>query len=357
LKTNQKGAYTFIEMVGVIAAIAALAAALVVPAIRHLQELARQKEADTLRSFGDAYRQQVKQAKIIPSEITWASAVASQLGLQTNKIVKNEQNLGRVFLIDPNLKIGNNSSFSLSYTQQVAGHMVTNASGISQRPFSPKVMLISSTSLALPGGLVSGVGASSGVLAFDNIWNTADGTVPAGWVWGGRGIDLKIQRIHLADLFIQVVLNNRDGVNVPSYSVDSSGAATVPYGGLLGKYFLKGTEIKLFNAGGGLEYSELLADNRSFTFEYGTWMPEAFLAPTSGDITPHDLDRAMYLFMSSALNPGTKAGATQTTVSNAMVVFINEFISWQAGGFGKTPKALTKAQADLTTVTGNLITP
>src|SRR5439155_8855693 len=112
----------------------------------------------------------------------WAAAVATELGVDTAAVTTNPRRQPRLFLIDPNLSIAGGG---LPYTQ-------TSTGSVSQA-VSPRVMIVSSVGTPLPAGL------SSGSANFTNIWNAADGTVPASAPafagWAGSGDDLKVQRV------------------------------------------------------------------------------------------------------------------------------------------------------------------
>lgn len=363
MKRSQQSGFTLIEMIAVLAAIAALAAALLVPTIRRLDHLAREKEANTLATMAAAFKERAVTVRTIPNETGWAAAVAAVTGQQLNVITANERGLARIFLIDPALRIGDSAGAALSYTQKVTGHVFPTVTN-SARPVSPRLMMVSSCSAPLPTNLVSGVGASSGAYSFNNLWTTAEGAIPTGWSWSGRADDLKIQRIDLSDLFVQVVLNNRDTNLVPSYRVSTGTVATasanVAYGCRFPMYFLKGSEIQLYNVAGTNEYSELLSRSKSFTFEKGTWQAESFIATGVSQPTPMDLQRAFNLFMAAPTNAYANAGASQTTVSNAVMSYLSNYIVWRndgypLGGGGKPPDELEDAQTLLRTTMTDLI--
>ena len=137
----------------------------------------------------------------------------------------------------------------------------------------------------------------------------------------------------------------------------------VPYGGRR-TYFIKGTELKLINVLGVLEYSEVLSTSRSFTFEYGSWHGEAFVANAVSQTSPLDLQKIMNTFMNSPANTNAKFGASQLAVSNALVTFLGEYSAWRDAGYpgqfqgnGNPPKSLEDAQTALANVAKNLLTP
>src|SRR5437867_2699200 len=97
-------AWTLIEVIGILAVIAILAAILLPALIREIDQAVADKESATLKSFGDAFQQYVVTTWIIPDQTTWYSAVASKLGISTNDVLYNPHQQThqqtRVFLID-----------------------------------------------------------------------------------------------------------------------------------------------------------------------------------------------------------------------------------------------------------------
>jgi prepilin-type N-terminal cleavage/methylation domain-containing protein len=356
-------AFTLIEMLAVVAAVAFLAAALLVPMIRQLDAIASRKETETLKAFVAAFRSHITRAvpKAVPAASDWATTIATQLGLQMSAVTNNPRGLRRVFLVDPALQLGSVRATNLPFNfNRFTYGIFTNP------PVSPRILLLSSLSAPLPSSLVSGVGATTGTNSFNNLWSTPDGQLPTGWVWGGRGEDLKMERFNLEDLFVHIIFNNRDTNSMtnalPSFRVDDSLPAYLPYGGQR-TYLLKGSELRLFNVAGVLEFSEILNTSKSFTFEYGTWQGEAFVGHAVSQTSPLDLQRVMNTFMNAPTNPAAKFGASQLTVSNALVVFLNEYVAWRDNGYpgqfsgqGNPPNSLEQAQTALKQEAVNLLT-
>src|SRR5205809_883824 len=176
-------AFSLIEMIGVLAVIAILAAALAPSFVRQMDKTAGDQESAALKSFGDALQQSIMRNRYIPSATDWASTVATELGVDIAAVTNSPRQQPRFFLIDPALQIGVNGG-GLPYTQNNTGSVVTNSSGSITNPISPRVLILSSIGRALPGGIVSGVPTAAD---FTNIWNSTDGTVPtaapvfAGW--------------------------------------------------------------------------------------------------------------------------------------------------------------------------------
>ena len=69
-------AFTLIELIGVLGAIAILVAALVPALIRQMDRIAGEQESAALKLFGDAFQQSILRSKpkYIPTYTNWASA-------------------------------------------------------------------------------------------------------------------------------------------------------------------------------------------------------------------------------------------------------------------------------------------
>src|SRR6185503_16021338 len=110
------------------------------------------------------------------------------LGVDLVTVTTNPRRQSRIFYIDPAWQIGS-SGAGQPYTQTDAGSV--------NLPVNPRVLILSSIGLPFPVSIVNGVPS---VDDFTNIWNAADGTVPAAALagWSGSGDDLKVQRVNLS---------------------------------------------------------------------------------------------------------------------------------------------------------------
>src|ERR1041384_5630916 len=106
-----RGSFTLVEMIAVLAVIAALAAAVTPTIIRRVDRAAWTRETADLKTIADAYTQYIMRSNSIPSYTNsatipnWASAVANQMSLPVSVITTNSRGYARAFLIDPNLSI------------------------------------------------------------------------------------------------------------------------------------------------------------------------------------------------------------------------------------------------------------
>src|SRR5438477_10985756 len=74
-------AFSLIEMIGVLAVIAILAAALAPSFVRQMDKSASDQESAGLKAFGDALQKSIMRSRYIPSDADWAAAVATELGV------------------------------------------------------------------------------------------------------------------------------------------------------------------------------------------------------------------------------------------------------------------------------------
>ncbi len=335
--------FTLIEMIGILAVIAILAVALIPIFIKQMDQIAADKETKQLKAFADGLRQQIVKTRFIPDETSWDSMIASNVGLSISQVRTNGRRVARAFLMDPNfvLQRSGESPSKPPYTQNVGGSIIY--------PTSPRLMILSSMAQSLP--------VSNGVnTAFSTIWNTDEGKVPADSAWNSfqKGEDLKIQRIHLADLFVELDLNDRDGSG-GSYLIDGNSSTTLQFT----RYFLDSSLLHLKDCNGVTNYSEILHRSKSFTFISCSWQQGADSVTRALDRPgPLDLDLAANAFLAATNNPWRDGWpdrnvappyVTTTIVYDRMLNYMARYINWRSN----SPTALsgdaavTAAQTDL----------
>ncbi len=346
--------FSLVEIVGVLAVIAVVAAAVTPAILKRIRLAMEEKEAKDLIVIADAYKSSVLRNKIIPDHTTWSRAVADELERPLNHVELSASQRQRAFLIDPDLAVGTTNG-KLPYTQTGAG---------SVKPAQLRLLVLSSLGSPLP--VVSGTPSSN---VFNAIWNTPPGGVPAGWTSGAKGEDLKVQRIELGPLFVRLILNYLDPDRTAMYSIDGNTPANVPTtpGGVTA-YYLQGSVLGLRDATGQLLAREIIQKDNSFAYERGIWRGLLLEGKLRGG---KRLAQAIDLFLSrprprgASPSQGPKFGATEQAVADLFYYYMLHFAEWSRVGFPdngansqqQVPafQALSDAQAHLETGTFNLI--
>jgi type II secretory pathway pseudopilin PulG len=351
-RRNQLG-FSLIEMIGVATVLALLALALTPILIKQFDRIAGEKEVAQLRAFTQAFREGVAKTKTIPDQNGWDSMIATNLGLNRFQVRTNERRVQRVFMVDPLFSLG---GAVLPYSQTMAG--------ASNTPVNPRIMVLSSLSQTIPS-------ISGPAYFFDDLWNSPDGQLPSWLVtslaWTGKPEDLKIQRIHLGNMFVNLILSKGDSNAFGRYSIDGS-TPTAPPPPRLDAYFIDGTRLELYDASSGqLELGEILHGSKSFESVLGSWRAERFLGRTIQHPTALDLELAAKSFLTSMDNPGRKivGGIDPTTyaVHASMISYMSNYVTWArastpfsyAQGQNSTYAPMLAAQTDMANITKNQI--
>ncbi len=222
-------AFTLIEMIGVIAIIAILAAVISPSVIKQLQSARQDAEDKTLSFLADGLIDYVLENRIIPQSGegsgTWATNIATQMDSPTEKVYENDPGNSRRYWFDPATNLNGLSDNSASYNQNtvsaanISGDATTStASALT----NPRAMIISDLS---PGGtnniLVASVAHNS--TNFAAAWDQT-GTLT-------ESSTLKIKRINFSQMFKTLTLQSSNGNYFAreSYSSPSSSSPTVTY--------------------------------------------------------------------------------------------------------------------------------
>jgi type II secretory pathway pseudopilin PulG len=357
--TDGHRAFSLIEMIGVLAVGIILALALATITIRQLDRVASDKETKQLKAFAEVFKQSVLKTKSIPDQTGWDQMIATNAGLQLGSVQTNDRRLARVYLLDPSFRVGTGGGALPPYTQGITGSSI-------QPSNTWRLMILSSLSKALPVAS----GATNTPTTFNNIWNAAEGALPAGVPWTvggvawGKGEDLKVQRMDLAELFVRLFLNNTMTNTLANYSIDGV-AASVPVTNLFGGYFLDGSQLGLYDPtnASSFRYNEILHSSKSFDFVLGSWRSDRFLGRTIQHPDGVDLQVAVNVFLNDCIdNPHTKASATRQAVYASMLSYITNFVLWRdsnpsyANGYCcGSGTLLYNSQVDLATKSVNLI--
>src|SRR6266540_2661240 len=314
---------TLIELIGVLAIIAILAASLVPVLIRQMDRIAGEQESASLKSMGAAFEQSVLRNRYIPTYTNWASAVATELGVNVSNVTTNGRKQPRFFLIDTNLSIGGGG---LPYPQPAAG--------CAAEPANARVLILSSIGQRLTA-MGSGIPAAADFNAIWN-WNDASSIPPATSLLAGltKGDDLKVERVNLSPWFVSLWLTTYASHAGAAYSIDSTNlntATTVTEGSGVHGYFIQNSVLSLFKHTGELDSQQVLIRNNSFVYNIDVWRGSIAGGAFLGGL---DIASVVDKFMSAPYN--TRAAYTnrqQGIIVTNMMNYMDAYRVWAAAGF------------------------
>lgn len=322
-------AMSLVELIGVLAILGVLVAVLVPSAIRILDRLASEKETAVLSSLGEAFRNGILRTRQIPIADSWASNIAAEAGMDLTAIAQTPRRTQRAILFDT----GGWLTTGLPYRQ-------TNGAppGLIDRPARARMMLVSSLGAPLPVSLNNSDPLMT-ASEFDQLWNAPDSSILATTIWsgwGGRSDDLKVQRVDLAPLFVNVVLSTYTGTNLGLYKVDNSDYFTAPKSNGVAAYFLKGTVLQLYASAPGrtLQHTEVLDHDTSYVYENGVWRSSILGAVATGIGDVSGIVEA-FLKAPGNINAGhtNPAKIQQEIIVTNFIAFMSNYNRWEDGNF------------------------
>jgi len=301
-------AFTAIELIGVLAVISLLAAAILPQVIRKIDRAAWQRETSDLTAMANGLVQSIKTTKQIPASNTIAQAIANYSSLAISQVTNTPRKLGRVVMVDTNLL---NLPGGLPYTQ--------SNTGLVNRPANLRVMILST--VAMPYVSVSPAN-------FNTIWNTnpPQGSV-VGITGGQKADDLCIQRVELGGLFHKLYLLNVD-TNNAYFTFDANSLSFVDInGGTNNVDVLDGTALSLYSCGNVLQMRVIVDKDQSYVFQNCKWYPT--LSSENPTLT---LDYQSFgWWVNDFLKPPYHTGqfaATQRAVIDQFYTFLWAYWSW-----------------------------
>jgi len=318
----RSGGFTLIEMIGVLAVITILAAALVPVVIRQLDQAAWTKEIANLGAISNALTLQIVKSNSIPDQSKWAPTVANWVQWPINDITSNGRYHRRYYLIDPALSLPSAGGTGLPYTQ-------TANLGLTGAPTSARVMIVST--IAGPNAPVaSGVPSAA---SFNDIWNTPWNATPSTWTtFTGTGYDICIQRLNFTPMFYQLILVNRDpGSPNARFAINGTSSTTtnVPYGTNWNSYYIAGSVVSLYSTN-IFATSYVLERNISFVYENGAWGGQIMDCLQCTNPPPTNLanffsEVSSNFFYNTAGNAKAAKGAAQGAVVTDMADFMVDY--------------------------------
>lgn len=166
-------AFTLIELIGVLAIIAIMAAVLAPNVIRQIDRAAVKAEQENLQKVGDIIKLYLRDNYVAPTAANWTTVLATYSDLRSADLATNTRGVARVYLTDP-----------------------------STTPTRIIILSAMRSSLSLPSS------SSITTTGFQAIWDTAENTVPPTSSWSGwsnynsSNIEfLVIQRVNLTPVY------------------------------------------------------------------------------------------------------------------------------------------------------------
>jgi type II secretory pathway pseudopilin PulG len=320
--------FSLIEMMGVIAVGLILVLALAWVTVKSIDQALGNHEGALLQTFAASLQNSILRNGYVPGTADWYQVIATEAGMNTNAVLQTARNTSRVFMVDPNFRIGTNSTGVLPYTQ--------TTDGSTNQPQNARVIILSSLSVALPA---SGTSSTN----FTALWNTTDGYLPTNSSfsgWKGRSDDLKIQRINLGPLFVHLQLANYlSGANQGRYKIAGQGPATVTTNGL-NAYFLENTVLTLLpdtnSVTTNAQAELMLSRDLSFFYVAQVWrdvpyIPDYFTAAQTNAAAANLANMvtiAANMFVSSPNNTNALYGTTPTKALNSMSNFMYYYATY-----------------------------
>lgn len=311
-RAGSRAGFTLLEIVAVLAIMAILAATLAPAVLRQIDQAARIKEQTDLLALSDALEAAIRRTRTIPGHTNWTAVLGEETQMGSAVVATTPRNLARAFLVDPDCRL---AGANLPYVQTTNG---------TPQPVSARLMIVASLSGALP--VNSGIPSAT---AFNEIWNTPAGSVPASWnTYAGQGQDVIIQRLPLRPLFHRLLLVNNDLQGTGRFSIDGSPSRPVPTNGMgWDAFYINGTVVGLHGTDGTLQSRELLTEDASYVFEFGYWraqLHEGRLRPSRG----LQFAAAVQQFKNAAWNTGADFGGTQQAVVDSMYFVLFIYTLW-----------------------------
>jgi len=257
---GSRDAFTLIELVGVLAIIGILAAALAPNVVRSIERAAARAERDSLAALGQSLEAHLLDRRQLPDPANWAADLSAFAELSESAVAENRRGVARVYIEDP-------------------------AEDPAQR-----VLILSSLR---PSPSLPAASSISTAAKFQSLWDTPDGAVPDIASWSGwsswqsvpNAADyLAIQRVNLRPIHLDelrprdVALNNTTSQTASYQLLDADGnalgsAAIPPETVAHLQNLAKGDRVDVFGdaAGTNLVYSFIVA-GESRSFDLSDWI-------------------------------------------------------------------------------------
>lgn len=242
---ERQSGFTLMEIVGVMAIIAILAAVLAPSLTDGIDRANAAREEGSLRVLAEALENHVLTNKAIPGQnvAEWSAAIAAYADLRQDDVIFNARGFRRGLYVDPQFFTSTETAFP-GYTQSV---------GLGSRPYSPRLMLVSDLTRNAPA-------APGTATDFAAIWDQRTGAAVM------EGAKVKIARLNLGSRFHRLLLVNAN-VQQPAYALEGAAPISVPpavagMDGMLSRYVLEHSQVSLYVSpfpAGGMQTTTIIS--------------------------------------------------------------------------------------------------
>ncbi len=265
-----RAAFTLIEMIGVMAVMAILAATVVPNVVKSIERAAVRAEIDTLRNLGEQAKLYLRDNTVPPTTANWNTVLGTYASLSPTEILTNRRQMNRVYVVDP------------VAANQRALLVSSMRTGLLRQASPPETA----------AQVAAYIGASG--TRFSDVWNWNTAAVPltppTGWgAWTRDNIEyLLIERVNFAPVYrselqsFAVSLRNLSGSAV-SYRIKRAGGALVgpvnmPAGtAVLVTPLYPRDQLELYRAASGvnLDFTYVVGTaGKNYDFAGTNWLPQ-----------------------------------------------------------------------------------
>lgn len=314
--TSRLAGFTVLEFVAMLAVLAILATAVSTHVFNRLRDEARKAEQASLREMARAFKVHVRETRRIPALEEIPEFIALELEQPVAKVLQTANGQERVFLYDPNFKVGPTGEDGPPYEQTADG---------SVEPQNARLLIVSRLDGPVPE-----------TLDFEQLWELEPGALPAGVV--GDPEDFFFQRIDLKRLFHRVVLASTDPTRDGPYDFNTTTdegepeVRLVPALGRTEVWLIEGTPITFYSVAedltSTLQAREFVREDTSYVFERGLWSRHAYFGNGGWKGSFGTLAE---VFLNAPVNPEALYNTTPADVVNEMYNYLRQAGLWGRG--------------------------